>query len=164
MSVRLKIFFGIVIWIAGLTLDVMLIPYGFLLIYIGVAWTFFEIGKWVMKKENRIRARKFGFVKIILAFWIACCVFGMILMILTNVLLKSTPSYDTAAAAIENDEEVLKRTGGIRHFSSSVGGNSSNFKTSTINTGVVGKNESFWVTVSVEATADGYRATGVEIK
>jgi hypothetical protein len=62
MIIQLRILLGIVIWLCGVVLDAMLIPYLFILIYIGAALTFFEIVKWLMVKENRVRTKEvFGF-------------------------------------------------------------------------------------------------------
>jgi hypothetical protein len=52
MTLQLRILLGITLWLAGVILDVLLLPYVFILIYTGMAFTFFEVTKWLLVKEN----------------------------------------------------------------------------------------------------------------
>lgn len=183
MNLQLKIILGIVIWLAGVICDIMLLPYLFVFIYIGAVWTFFEVGKWLRSKANRQRVKQtFPFVRggdrnpelieVLFDFrwhrvsvlWTGVCVNGMILVFLASLMIKPHGAYETAIKSIEEDEEVARRTGGIIHFSSVVTGNTSTVGISNLYIGIVGRNESFWIRATVEATGDRYETTGLEIK
>jgi hypothetical protein len=180
MTLQLRILLGITIWLGGVILDALLFPYGFILIYIGIALTFFEVVKWLLERENRKRAKEvFGFSKPrnfltmvqnafdfswkrISVLWTMCAVFGMVLMLLGG-LMKQSDAYKVAIDSLNSDNEISERTGKIIHFTSIVSENVSSHQTSKINIGVIAEKESFWVTAYLEPTEDGYITTKLEI-
>jgi hypothetical protein len=180
MTIQLKILLAITIWLTGVILDALLFPYVFVLIYIGIALTSFEVIKWLIERENRKRAKEvFGFGKprdfltmIQIAFdfswrrisvlWTMCAVFGMILMLLGG-LMKQSDAYKVAIDSIKTDNEISERTGKIIQFTSTISGNVSSHQTSKLNIGVIGEKESFWVTAHVDPTENGYITTELEI-
>jgi len=181
MTIQLRILLGIVIWLCGVVLDAMLIPYLFILIYIGAALTFFEIVKWLMVKENRVRTKEvFGFGtsrdflsviqtafdfswRRVSVLWTMCAAFGMVIMFLGG-LMKTSDAYKVAIESIMMDKEITERTGEIIQFTTVISGNISNHQTSKINIGVIGQKESFWVTAHVDPTDEGYETTELEIE
>jgi hypothetical protein len=180
MTLQLRILLGIAIWLGGVILDALLFPYVFVLIYIGITLTFFEVIKWLLETENRRRTKEvFGFGRprdlltmIQTAFdfswrrisvlWTMCAVFGMVLMLLGG-LMKQSDAYKVALESIKADKEIAEKTGKIIQFTSTISGNVSNNKTSKLNIGVIGQKESFWVTAHVDPTEDGYITTELEI-
>jgi hypothetical protein len=183
MNLQLKILLGIITWLAGVILDTLLVAYTYIFIYIGAAWTFFEIAKWLQLKENRRRVKQtFPFARgggriselietlfdfswaRVSVLWTGTCAFGMIIVFLASIMMKSSGAYETAIKSIEGDEEITRRTGKIYQFSSLITGNVSTASTSRIHIGVIGRDESFWVIASVEPTDDGYETTNLEIK
>jgi hypothetical protein len=181
MTTQLRILLGIIIWLCGVVFDALLIPYFFILIYVGSILTFFEIIKWLRTKENRTRARAtlgldkmgdfFAFVKTAFDFswrrvsvlWTMCSAFAMVLVFLGG-LMKTSDAYKTAVNSIETDKDIIQRAGEIIQFTSMISGNISNHQTSKINIGVIGQKESFWVTAHVDPTDDGYVTTELEIE
>jgi hypothetical protein len=163
-------------WLCGTILDTMLIPYVFILIYIGTAITFFEVTKWLSVKQNRAHWKEvFGFgwprglvAMIQTAFdfswrrvsvlWTMCAVVGIIFMHLIT-LIKLSDAYKVAIESIKEDKEIIKRTGGIIQFATTVSGN-----VSKINVGVIGQEESFWVIARIDPTEEGYETIELEIK
>jgi hypothetical protein len=181
MTIQTKILIGILIWLGGIILDGMLIPYLFIFIYAGFTLTFYGIIEWLLIKENRIRTKevlgigiKRNFLTLVqTAFdfswrrvsviWTMCFAFGMIIVFLGS-LIKTSDVYKVAINSIKTDKEIIGRTGKIIHFTTVISGNISNYKASKINIGVIGQKESFWVTAHVDPTGDGYETTELEIK
>ncbi len=174
MTLQLRILLGIVAWLAGVVLDILLFPFAFILIYGGIIFTCFEVIKWLRVIDNRIRAKEvlgFGIKRDFLALirtafdfswrrisvlWTMCAVFGMVILLLGNMIKFSDP-YKVAIESIQTDDEIAERTGEIVQFTSMISGNVSNHQSSKLHIGVIGQKESFWVTVYVDPTEDGYK-------
>jgi hypothetical protein len=90
--------------------------------------------------------------------WTMCAVFAMILMLLGS-LMKLSDAYQVAIDSIQSNREIIQRTGEIVQFTSVVAGTISNHQTSKFEIGVIGQKESFWVTVQLYPTEDGYQTT-----
>ena len=126
MTLQLRILLGIVAWLAGVVLDILLFPFAFILIYGGVIFTCFEVIKWLSVFDNRIRAKEvlgFGIKRDLLALirtafdfswrrisvlWTMCAVFGMLILLLGNMIKLSDP-YKVAIESIQKDDEIASK-------------------------------------------------------
>jgi len=165
MSNQKYIILGSTLFIISIILDLNLVPYTYLMNFIGTGFALYGVINWLRIKENRIRFKeitkpKASFLEMIQntfdfrwekisIYWTICAVGAMLIVHLGSLMMSSSGAYKSAVVEIKNDSTIKNRTGGIVGFTYMVTGNFTTHGHSKLNIGVLGKSNSFFVDAEV---------------
>jgi hypothetical protein len=164
---------GVFVWLTGCYLDSKLLQYAYLLIILGTIISFAGAFDWLRIKENRKRLKEtislkrdlienikqaFDFSwRRVSVIWTCCALFGMLIVHIGSLVLKSTGAYKCAVQEIRMSKSILQQIGEIKGFSYMITGHTTSGNGfSELNIGVIGTNKSLNIKAEIEGVNGAY--------
>jgi len=181
MRLQRTILAGIIVFLAGVTLDTQLFPYSYVLIIAGSVVSYYAAFQWFRNKENRARLKEtltpkrdfaeqitqlfdFRWARISVL-WTVVALFGMLIVHAGSILMRSTGAYECAIGAIKSNEKIIQEIGEVKSFAYMITGHTtSGMGFSELSIGVIGTRKGVYVKAIIEGFNGNYVPTSLTVE